>query len=67
MSAMPLLKQITAHRSIRSYKPDPIADEVLANVENLAQLYTAIKYKREDNERFSLDLLKAVRDQGFLS
>jgi hypothetical protein len=36
-----------------------------SGVQNLAQVYTQIKYTREDNERLSRDLLEALARQGF--
>jgi len=37
-----------------------------AGVENLAQIYTQVKYTRESHERFSDQLLQALHLQGFL-
>lgn len=37
-----------------------------SGVENLAQVYTQLKYTRETNTRFSEKLLQTIRDQGFL-
>lgn len=36
------------------------------NKETLAQVFTDIRYKKEDNEYFSKILLKVLKDQGFL-
>ena len=36
-----------------------------SGVENLAQVYTQLKYTRQNNERFSHELLDALRKQGF--
>jgi nitroreductase len=38
-----------------------------ASVENLAQLYTTVKYTRESHEEFSRSLLSYLREQGFLN
>ncbi len=35
--------------------------------ENLAQVYTDIRYKKSDNEYFSEKILDVLKDQGFLS
>jgi nitroreductase len=37
-----------------------------SGVENLAQVYTQVKYPRRENESLSRDLLQAMRLQGFL-
>jgi nitroreductase len=38
-----------------------------SGVENLAQVYTEVKYTRASNLRFSRDLLRGLERQGFLS
>jgi len=35
------------------------------NKENLAQVYTEVRYKKGDNEHFSKKLVKMLKDQGF--
>ena len=35
-------------------------------VENLAQIYTQLKYRKSDNETISTALLNGLRRQGFL-
>lgn len=37
------------------------------NKETLAQVYTDVRYKKEDNEQFSAALLEVLRKQGFLN
>ena len=47
---------------------EELAREMRASgVKNLAQVYTQLKYTRENNERFSRDLLDGLRRQGFLT
>lgn len=36
------------------------------NKENLAQVYTDVRYKKEDNEFFSRKILEVLKEQGFL-
>jgi hypothetical protein len=36
------------------------------NKENLAQIFTDIRYKKEDNEFFSAKFLKVIKEQGFM-
>lgn len=36
------------------------------NLETLAQVFTDVRYTRKDNEYFSEQLLKVIKDQGFL-
>ncbi len=38
-----------------------------AGVENLAQLYTTVKYTRDSHEAFSRSLLSYLREQGFMN
>jgi hypothetical protein len=35
------------------------------NKDNLAQVFTDIRYKKQDNEYFSAKLLQTLKDQGF--
>ena len=46
--------------------PDLAKRMVESGVKNLAQVYTHLKYTREDNERLSADLAAALARQGFL-
>ncbi len=36
------------------------------NKENLAQVFTDVRYKKEDNEHFSKEILKVLKKQGFM-
>lgn len=38
-----------------------------SGVKNLAQVYTQLKYTRENNEQISSELIRALEKQGFLS
>jgi hypothetical protein len=35
-------------------------------MENLAQVYTYLRYKKEDNEFFSEKMISVLKEQGFL-
>lgn len=37
-----------------------------SNVQNLAQIYTKIKYTKESHIKYSTDILECLREQGFL-
>ena len=46
--------------------PDLAKEMRESGVKNLAQVYTQLKYTREDNEEISAELLANLKGQGFL-
>jgi nitroreductase len=63
---MNVIDAIKQHRSIRAYKPDPMMIEELG-VENLAQVYTAVKYTRKSHQEFSTTVLNCLKPQDFMN
>jgi hypothetical protein len=47
----------------------PFYQELLKinNKETLAQIFTEIRYTKDDNIKFSKTLLKVLKDQGFMN
>ena len=59
------LREIEGWKRYQGF-PDLARRMVESGVKNLAQVYTRLKYTREDNERLSADLIAALVRQRFL-
>ena len=54
---------------MQRYKSNPELRKMIdeSNVENLAQVYTKLKYTKESHIKYSNDVLECLKEQGFLS
>lgn len=57
------IDRLYADKEARADSKQFVAENQL---ENLAQVFTKVRYKKEDNEHFSQEFLKVLKNQGFL-